>query len=183
MSKIIAFIGGPRKDGYSSQLINQAIEGAKSKGAEVKIYDLNEDGIKGCQGCFYCMNNEGCATKDYLHPMYEDLKNADGIILSSPIYFRQITGQVKQWLDRMYPMVDSAFQPRYPGKKVFTIFAQGNGNKDLFQTYIQSINNTFFNFGWILAGTLLCHDTGSHDFKLSDELLKQAFTSGESLSK
>lgn len=182
MSKIIAFVGSPRKNGYTSQLIKEAIKGAKSKGAEVKIYNLNNDGIKGCQGCFYCRSHEGCYTKDYLQPMYEDLKNADGIIFSSPIYFRQITGQAKQWLDRMYPMIDSTFQPRYPGKKVVTIFAQGNENKDAFQTGIQSINDTFPIFGWDLADSLLCYNTGSPDFKLSDELLKQAFTAGELLS-
>lgn len=181
MSRIIAFVGSPRKNGFTSQLIEEAVKGAKSKGAEVKIYDLNHDGIKGCQGCFYCRSHEGCATKDYLQPMYEDIKNADGIIFGSPIYFHDITGQSKQWIDRMSPMVDSAFQPRYPGKKAVTIFAQRNENKDVFQAAIQNINGFLSMFGWELKDSLLCCGTGSPDFRLSDELLKRAFAAGESL--
>lgn len=186
MSKIIAFIGSPRKNGYTSKLIEEAIKGAESKGAEVKIYDLNDDGIKGCQGCFYCRSHEGCATKDYLQPMYEDIKNADGIIFGSPIYFLQISGQSKQWLDRMFPMIEGTtfpFQARYPGKKAVTVFSQGNENKDAFQATIQSVNSFFSMFGWELADSLLCTDTSSPNFKLSDELLKQAYIAGELLSK
>lgn len=183
MSKIIVFSGSPRKDGCTSRLIEEAVKGARSKGAEVRIYDLNDEGIRGCQGCFYCRSHEGCSTEDYLQPMYEDLKNADGIILGSPIYFGQITGQAKQWLDRMFPMTDAAFRPRYPGKKAVTILAQGNGDRNMFQAGIQFINGVFSHFGWDLADSLLCCNTGSPDFKLSDELLKQAFAAGELLAE
>ena len=118
--------------------------------------------------------------------MYEDIKNADGIIFGSPIYFMQITGQSKLWLDRMFPMIAGAtfpFQARYPGKKVITIFSQGNENKDAFQGAIQSINNAFSMFGWELTDSLLCCNTGSPNFKISDKLLAQAFSAGEQLSR
>lgn len=67
MSKVIAFLGSPRKTGYTTQLVERVLEGAKSVGAEVIIYRLNDEGVKGCQGCFYCRTHEGCATKDKLH--------------------------------------------------------------------------------------------------------------------
>jgi len=186
MSKIIAFVGSPRKKGYTSLLIEEVIKGARSKGAEVKIYDLNDDGIKGCQGCFYCRSHEGCSTNDYLQPMYEDIKNADGIIFGSHIYFMQISGQSKMWLDRMFPMIEGTsfpFKARYPGKKAVTIFSQGNENKDAFQNAIQSVNGSFSMFGWELIDSLLCSNTSSPDLKLSEELFKQAFAAGELLIK
>lgn len=49
MSKIVAFLGSPRKNGYTAKLINRILDGAKSEGAEVIVYDLNAEGIKGCQ--------------------------------------------------------------------------------------------------------------------------------------
>jgi multimeric flavodoxin WrbA len=48
--------------------------------------------------------------------VYEEIKDADSIIFGSPIYFHQITGQARIWLDGMVPMV-ADFKPRYPGKK------------------------------------------------------------------
>jgi len=118
--------------------------------------------------------------------MYEDIKNADCIIFGSPIYFMQISGQSKLWLDRMFPMIGGSsfpFQARYPGKKAVTIFSQGNDNKDAFQTAIQSVNGSFSMFGWELVDSLICSNTSSPDLKLSEELLKQAFTAGELLIK
>ena len=53
MSKVVIFNGSPRKNGYTSKLLKQVEKGAKSKGAEVIEFDLNDSGIHGCQGCYY----------------------------------------------------------------------------------------------------------------------------------
>lgn len=182
MKKILAFIGSPRQKGFTGQVIKEVIRGAESKGAQVKVFNLNDDGIKGCQGCFYCRKNEGCATKDSLQPMYEDIKNADGIIFGSPIYFHQVTGQAKIWLDRMYPMIDGQFKPRFPGKKVVTVYAQGNPDKAFFEPAIKATNHFFTMFGWQLINSLLCYGTGNPTYTLSDSLLNEAFKAGEDLA-
>jgi multimeric flavodoxin WrbA len=92
------------------------------RGAQIKVFNLDDEGIKGCQGCLYCRKNVGCARKDALQPMYDEIKNSDGVIFGSPIYFAQITGQAKQWLDRMLPMIDGKFKPRFPAKKNFGLY-------------------------------------------------------------
>lgn len=61
MSKVVIFKGSPRKKGYATKLLDQVAKGAKSKGAEVIEFDLNDTGIRGCQGCFYCRTHDGCA--------------------------------------------------------------------------------------------------------------------------
>ena len=85
----------------------------------------------------------------------------------------------------MFPMFEGTsfpFQARYPGKKAVTIFSQGNENKDAFQATIQFVNGAFSMFGWELINSLLCCNTNSPNFKLSDELLEQAFSAGKLLS-
>ena len=64
MKKIVVFLGSPRKNGYSARLAEQVIAGAKSKGADVMVCDLNEDGIKGCQGCNYCKTHTECVQNE-----------------------------------------------------------------------------------------------------------------------
>lgn len=181
MSKIVAFIGSPRENGFSTKLLNQVVEGAKSAGAEVVTYDLNDSGVKGCQGCFYCRSHEGCATQDALQPMYQDIKEADGIVVSFPLYFGGISGQAKSWLDRMFPMIDSTFAPRYPGKKVVTIYAQGNANPGLMKTAIDTNNGYFKLFGWDLVQSLLVYNTNDPERKLDDALIEKAFEAGKTL--
>lgn len=181
MKNIVAFIGSPRKNGYSTRLLNQVLDGAKASGAEVVIYDLNADGIKGCQGCFYCRSHEGCATNDVLQPMYADIQEADGIVATFPLYFANVGGQAKIWLDRLYPMIDGKFAARYPGKKAITIFSQGNKDENLMKGTIDETNGFFKMYGWDFVNTFLIFDTHNPQLELSDELMKEAFEAGKNM--
>jgi multimeric flavodoxin WrbA len=182
MKKVVVFAGSPRENGTTARLIDEAIKGVRSVGAEVKIYDLNAKGVKGCQGCFYCRSHEGCATKDYLQPMYQDIKQSDAIVFSSPIYFYDITGQVKMWIDRLFPVLGPDFKPRYPGKKVLAVYSQGNGDANSYRGVIQKVQGLLSGFGWTVTESILCFGTtDSGDAAVTDDLLKRAFSAGTAL--
>ena len=183
MSKVVIFNGSPRKNGYTAKLLDRVANGAKSKGAEIIEFDLNDSGIRGCQGCYYCRAHDGCAIQDYLQPMYEAINEADAIIFGSPIYYHQITGQAKVWLDRTFPMLGGLgdFIPRHPGKKVITIFAQGGADPKIGADDINFINNVFALYGWDLADSIHCCGTHDSNFVISDELSLRTFKDGESL--
>jgi multimeric flavodoxin WrbA len=104
--KMIAFNGSPRKDGNTASLLKKALEGASSKGAEtefVNLYDLN---FKGCVSCFACKLKGGksygkCARKDDLEPLLNKVEEADAIILGSPIYFGNVSGEMRSLMERL----------------------------------------------------------------------------------
>lgn len=100
-NRIVAFTGSPRPNGFSRILLDELIEGARGKGAAVKIYDLNAPGFRGCQGCYHCRKHEECMVQDILLPFYGEVAEVSGIVLTSPIYFADISGQAKMWLDRI----------------------------------------------------------------------------------
>lgn len=181
MSKIIAFFTSPRKNGYTAKLINRVLDGAKSADAEVSAYYLNDDGIRGCQGCFYCRGHETCATKDKFHPFYEEIKEADGIVAGFPIYFGEVGGQGKILLDRLYPMLDVNFAPRYPGKKVVTVYAQANPDPSLFTGAADKTHDYFKLCGWNLINSFLIYGDVAEGYTIPDELLAQAFEAGKQL--
>jgi multimeric flavodoxin WrbA len=184
MKKILVFSGSPRKSGTTARLIDEALKGARSVGAEVvKTYDLNAEGIRGCQGCFYCRSHQGCSVKDYLSPMYEDLERADAIVFSSPIYFYDITGQAKVWIDRLFPVLGAKFEARYPGKKVLAFYSQGNENGDLYQGVLRKTGDIFTGFGWTVTDSILCYGTtATGNAAVTDELLKRALAAGVALA-
>lgn len=184
--KIVVFNGSPRKGGYTPQLLDEVIRGAQAA-AEVEVtrYELNAEGVRGCQGCYYCRTNEGCSIKDdVLAPMYEDIRDADAILFGTPIYYYHITGQSKLWLDRMFPMIAGPeFTPRYPGKKVATLFVQGAADVAENERVIAAMNSYVADFGWELVDSILCGGTSKPDFRLSEELLGRAFAAGRALVK
>ena len=182
MSKVVIFKGSPRKNGYTAKLLEQVAKGAESKGAEVIEFDLNDSGIRGCQGCFYCRTHDGCATKDYLQPMYEAIIEADAIVFGSPIYYYQITGQAKVWLERTFPMLGDNFAPRHPGKKLITIFAQGNSDPKIGAEGIKFVNDILESYGWKLEDSIhYCGTSSNPDLAMFDELSLRAFKDGENL--
>lgn len=182
MKDIVGFYTSSRKTGFSNQLIDQVLEGAKSAGASIITYDLNDD-VKGCQGCYFCRKNEGCATKDNLHLAYEQIKEAKGIVVGFPIYFGNISGQGKIWLDRMFPLMGPDFSPRYDGKKCVTIYAQGNPDKNICKTAIDTNNNFIKRFGWEITDSILNYGNNQPGYKIPDELMKRAFEAGKQLVK
>ncbi|MDR3265298.1 MAG: flavodoxin family protein [Synergistaceae bacterium] len=182
MKTILVFAGSPRENGHTAHMIDEAVKGARSVGAEIRLYDLNAEGIRGCQGCFYCRTYEGCATKDYLQPMYGHLKFADGIVFSSPIYFYDITGQAKTWIDRLFPAIGPDFKPRWPGKKLLALYSQGNGDENCYQGAMQRTHDIFSGFGWTVTDSILCAGTTDSDSALTEDHLKRAFAAGVALA-
>jgi multimeric flavodoxin WrbA len=181
MSRIIVFKVSAREKGYSNQLIDQAVTGAESEGAEVSTYNLN-DGINGCRGCLYCRTHEGCSQKDNLAPFFEEYKDACGFIIGFPIYFGNISGQGKVWLDRMYPLLAGDFSPRYPGKKCVTIYSQGNPDRDFCRAVIDKNNDFIRMMGVDIVDSILVSGTESPGYLLPEELKRRAFEAGAGLA-
>jgi multimeric flavodoxin WrbA len=181
MSKIIAFLGSPRKKGNTAKLIYQVIAGAKSVGAEISTYDFNEEGVRGCQSCYYCRANDGCSLNDKLQPMYKEIKEADGIVAGFPVYFADIGAQSKMILDRLFPMLAGDFSPRNPGKKFVTVYSQGQPDGTLYTSAMDKNNAVLMEFGWEMVESLLCHGDLVPGHEIPQELLDKAFEAGKKL--
>jgi len=103
--KIIAINGSPRKKWNTATLLEKALEGATSEGAETEIIHLYDLNFKGCISCFACKLKDGksygkCAMHDDLTPVLEGLKDADAVILGSPIYLGNSTGEMRSFMER-----------------------------------------------------------------------------------
>ena len=102
MATVIGIAGSPRKEGNSATLMRAALEGAVQAGAETKEVYLNGLTFKGCQGCDKCSIGGKCILDDDLTPVLEELRQAEGWVLASPIYFDGVSGQLKTFFDRCH---------------------------------------------------------------------------------
>jgi multimeric flavodoxin WrbA len=104
--KVLAINGSPRKKWNTATLLEKALEGAASKGAETELIHLYDLNFKGCTSCFSCKLKGGksygkCAMNDGLTPVLEKLADADAFILGSPIYFGTVTGEMHSFMERL----------------------------------------------------------------------------------
>ena len=107
MSRIIGINGSPRANWNSAKLLDNALQGAKDNGADVKRIDLYSLNYTGCRSCFACKllgspTFGKCAFNDDLKPVLEDILSADGLIISSPIYFGSVPGMVRSFCERLW---------------------------------------------------------------------------------
>lgn len=103
--KVIAINGSPRKKWNTATLLEKALEGATSEGAETEMIHLYDFNFKGCISCFACKLKGGksygkCAVKDDITPVLEKLEEVDAVILGSPIYLGNSTGEMRSFMER-----------------------------------------------------------------------------------
>jgi len=103
-------MGSPRPKGLNAQLIDSALKGAASRGAETRRYDLIKCNINYCRGCFKCVHENHelpvgkCPLKDDMARILAEYSSADGYILTSPVYDVGVTAVMKTFLERKFSL-------------------------------------------------------------------------------
>ena len=99
--------GGPRKNFNTASMLQKIAEGAGSVSSEIEVKTVRLYGLdyKGCMSCMACKikgkASNVCKFKDALTPILEEIAEADGLVLGSPIYFGDVTGQMRTFLERL----------------------------------------------------------------------------------
>jgi multimeric flavodoxin WrbA len=102
--KVVAFNGSPRKDGNTTILTKHVFRELEKEGIETELVRLSEKEIHGCIACYKCFENKDqrCAVKtDAANEYIEKLIRAQGIVLGSPVYFSDVTAEMKALIDRV----------------------------------------------------------------------------------
>ena len=185
MSLMVAFIGSPRKNGNTDNLVDEVLKGAQSKNIEIKKFYLNDLDIKGCQGCLYCRKNLTCIIKDDMVEIYDYIKKADYIVLGSPVYICQVSAQAKLLLDRLYPLTEidkSKHTPRFGEKQLITVFTQAAPLTFLFKKYFKYTVKHLKGMGLIHYKMLIASKSFQKDSSRNNKrLMKKAYRIGENL--
>ncbi|MFO8010378.1 MAG: flavodoxin family protein [Dehalococcoidia bacterium] len=103
--KVLGIAGSPRENSNTRILMDEAMEGAGEAGAETEVLDITRKEIAPCDGCAFCLDSGECSTSDDMDLVYSKLIEADAIFIGTPVYFWNVSGQVKVLLDRTYPLM------------------------------------------------------------------------------
>ena len=147
MTKVIILNGSPRKNWNTYKMCESFAKGVKESGAEAEIINLYDVDFKGCRSCFACKLKGGknfgrCAYPDGLTPILEEISQADGVVLASPIYFGDVTGVTRSLIERLlFPFFE--YKEGYPSiapKKLKTaVIYTMNVNEELANEMYQDL--------------------------------------------
>jgi multimeric flavodoxin WrbA len=137
--KIVCLKGSPRKSGNSAAIAERLLATAAKLGAETRAFELNRLSYSGCQGCYACKKKlDRCILEDDLTAVLAEVKAADTLVLATPVYYGDVTGQLKCFIDRTfsYLVPDYITNPHPsrlpPGKKLVFIITQGQPDAGFF---------------------------------------------------
>ena len=100
MVKVLGIVGSPRKNGNTEFLVSHALKAIAEEGLETELIPLAGLEIEPCTACMACQKEERCSIEDDLFPIYLKMKEADGIIIASPVYYGSATALVKALMER-----------------------------------------------------------------------------------
>jgi multimeric flavodoxin WrbA len=184
--KVLGIYGSPRKGGNSDHLLDKALEGAQSTGAEIlRVYarDLN---MCGCIECGGCEKTGECVVKDDMQTVYPLIDEADVIILSSPIFFYGVTAQVKALIDRAQARWAKKMLSRTPEEmklyeagKGYLIAVGATRGKNLFEGAILTAKYFFDALDMSYEGGIFFRSLEKKNaVQENPETLQEAFTMG-----
>ncbi|MBI5190356.1 MAG: flavodoxin family protein [Nitrospirae bacterium] len=181
--KVLAILGSARRGGNTELLMKEALRGA---GVEAEVLDLAELNYVGCQGCKACRQAgaDGCMFQDDMQMLYDKMKEADALILGSPVYYGEVTGQMKSFMDRWYALRDGDRRLRLPaGKKALFILVQGADGDDRYESAVRRLEKVLTSYEMSPRLVVAAGLEKKGAVKEHPELLAAAFATGRWLAE
>jgi multimeric flavodoxin WrbA len=153
--KVVAVNGSPRKTWNTAKMLESALSGCRDAGAETKLYHLIDLKFKGCTSCFACKRLGGlsyarCGMRDDLTQVLNDVWDADALIIGSPVYFSDVTADLRAFLERLWfsiLMYNREHMIRAPKRMPVKIILTTNAPMEGFHKALnESIINTMTGF-------------------------------------
>ena len=113
--RVLILSTSPRQGGNSDALAASFAEGARSAGHTVSHCSLRDKSLHFCLGCLSCQETPGCVLQDDMAEILSQMRTADVLVFATPIYFYEMSGQMKTLLDRTNPLIcgEYAFRAVY----------------------------------------------------------------------
>lgn len=100
--EVLGIVGSYRKSGNTDILVEKVLEGVQNHGIKTNCIFLPDYNIKDCIGCEGCKKTYQCVMKDDMQKIYPLIEKADALVIGSPTYFYNVTGIMKNFLNRLY---------------------------------------------------------------------------------
>ena len=100
--KVLLLNGSPKANGCTATALEEIIRILHEEGIETELIQVGKENIRGCIACGYCSSHDGCSINDMVNTVAEKFRDADGLIIGSPVYYSSPNGNLISFLDRLF---------------------------------------------------------------------------------
>jgi multimeric flavodoxin WrbA len=182
--KAVILIGSPRARGNCAALADRVGKGIEDSGGAVELVRLHGMDIRPCTACDSCQKDEdsGCVVEDDMQKLYPLLREADGLVVASPVYWFTVSAQTKLFMDRCYAFGGPGGHA-FKGKRIGIILTYGD--VDPFRSGAVNALRTFQDaYGYIgaeIRGMVYGSALGPGEITKNRALMAEAYELGKSL--
>ena len=183
--KVLVLLGSPRRKGNSALLAARIARGAEAAGADVETVFLHGLTIAPCKACFACQKpkSRGCSIDDDMQPIYRKMLDAEAWVLASPVYWFNLSAQLKLWMDRGFAFPAYGKEP-FAGKRIALALAYGG--EDPFDSgcvnALRTFQDAYRYVGAEIVGMVYGSAMEAGDIRTNRALLKEAEALGRKLA-
>lgn len=146
---VLGVNGSPRKGKNTEFLVREALKGAQEENAETELLNLIDYRIERCDGCNHCVAHEDCPIEDELNVIVDVLLKSDGIIIGTPVYHLNVSGLLKDFMDRTRYLKMVNFKMKNKVGGGISVAGLRNGGQEL---ALNALYNYFLGLGMIVVG-------------------------------
>ncbi|MDI9646109.1 MAG: flavodoxin family protein [Archaeoglobales archaeon] len=170
--RALAILGSPRRYGNTAILTEAVLDELESLGYKKNLIYLQEKNIKYCLGCGTCLMKGYCIHKDDMQEIIEEIKRCRVLILASPVYYLNVTAQMKTFIDRMLAF---GHRPSLGGYGASITVYAGVGNAENVARYLNRILKSWgiVPVGYLTAYAVLPGEVCEENIKAAKELGKK----------
>jgi multimeric flavodoxin WrbA len=185
--RVLGIAGSPRRGGNTDTLLARFMEGAASKGTEIKTISVCDLKIAGCLHCDACLVKGNCKVQDDMQLVYHEMEAADRIVMASPLQFMSVSAQMKAMIDRCQALWARKYVLKVPPlgdtrvRKAFFISVGGRKTiPNLFDAELVTIKTLFRTIDVLYSGDILIPGIDAKgDILKHPEALEQAYAAGQ----
>lgn len=179
MKKVLIISTSLRRNSNSDYIAREFERGAKDAGNEVEFISLIGKKIDFCIGCLSCQLTQECVIKDDANEIAEKVKNADVVVYATPVYYYEMSGQMKTLIDRM----NCLFPSDYKFRDVYLLAASAEDEESAMDGAVKGVQGWVdcfekANLAGVIRGTGL---TETGEAKKDEEILKKAYEMGKNV--
>lgn len=175
--KVLIISTSPRKGSNSELLASEFAKGALEAGNDVEQVSLAGKNIEFCRGCFVCQTTQRCVIRDDADLIEQKMEHADVLVFATPIYYYEMSGQMKTMLDRGNPL----FPSDYAFRDVYLIAAAAEDGDEVWSRAAAGLE------GWVecfpkakLSGVIF-GGNATEEGTVSQKALSEAYEAGKAV--
>ena len=180
----ICIVGSPRPAGSTALLVDRIIDGMRQSGVDATRFVLGQLSIHYCQGCRECEATGTCVQRDGMNTLLQGILDADIVLLASPSYWGDVTGQMKVFIDRSLPLCNAATgqTPVPPGKIGVAVAVRAGRSAGENQHIIDTFEHYFGHLGIEMRATLTAEGINDPaDLEHSPHIIEEATGLGRNI--